>query len=193
MSSWPLWMRRRGIFRACGNFCPSQAFSMGLSSPVPLDKSHDTGSFDCGVEALNDYIRRYALLNHQNRSARTYVAMRESRLIGYYTLASGSVSRAEVPARVAQGLGNYPVPITLLARLAVDVSERGRGLGRGLLKDALLRAFQASEIVGSRAIVTHAKDESAKAFYGKFNFAPSPLNDLHLYLLMKDVKGTLES
>jgi predicted N-acetyltransferase YhbS len=96
--------------------------------------------------------------------------MRGDRIVGYYTLANGSVSRDEVPARVAQGLGRYPVPVTLLARLAVDVSEKGKGLGRGLLKDAVLRAYQASDLVGSRAIVTHAKDETAKLFYRRFQF-----------------------
>ena len=162
---------------------------MSLSSPAPLDRTHDTASFDCGVDPLNDYLRKYALVNQQNRSARTYVALRENRIAGYYSLASGSVSRDEVPARVAQRMGKYPVPITLLARLAVDLSEKGKGLGRGLLKDAVLRAIQASDLVGSRAIVTHAKDEEAKAFYLKFAFVPSPLNDLHLYLLMKDIKA----
>jgi predicted N-acetyltransferase YhbS len=139
---------------------------------------------------LNEFLRKYALLNHQNRSARTYVASRElNRVVGYYTLANGSVSRDEVPARVGQGLGKYPVPITLLARLAVDLSEKGRSVGRGLLKDAVLRAYQASELVGSRAIVTHAKDESASTFYRKFQFSPSPLNEFHLYLLIKDVRA----
>jgi predicted N-acetyltransferase YhbS len=90
---------------------------------------------------------------------------------------------------VAQGLGKYPVPITLLARLAVDISEKGKGLGRGLLKDAVLRAYQASDLVGSRAILTHAKDDGAKAFYQRFQFAPSPLNEFHLYLLMKDIRA----
>ncbi|MFN0167916.1 MAG: GNAT family N-acetyltransferase [Bryobacteraceae bacterium] len=162
---------------------------MSLSSPVPITRGHDTASFDCGVEPLNNYLRQYALLNHQNRSSRTYVAMRGGRIVGYYTLANGSVSRDEVPPRVAHGLGRYPVPITLLARLAVDVSEKGKGLGRGLLKDAVLRAYQASELVGSRAIVTHAKDEAAKAFYQRFQFTPSPINEFHLYLLMKDIRG----
>ncbi len=160
---------------------------MSLSSPVPISKDHDTGSFDCGVEPLNDYLRKYALLNHNNRAARTYLATRGSRVVGYYTLANGSVSRDEVPARVAKGLGRYPVPLTVLARLAVDVSERGKGLGKGLLKDALLRAYQASEMVGSRAVVTHAKDRAAKDFYQRFEFEPSPLNEYHLYLLMKDI------
>ena len=110
-------------------------------------------------------------MNHQNRSSRTYIALREERIAGYFTLPNGSVSRDEVPARVAQGLGRYPVPITLLARLAVD----------------------ASGLVGSRAIVTHAKDEAAKNFYRKFQFAPSPLNEFHLYLLMKDVRAIFGS
>lgn len=162
---------------------------MSPSSPVPIAREHDTALFDCGVEPLNTYLRQYALLNHQNRASRTYVSMREDRIVGYYTLASGSVSRDEAPPRVAQGLGKYPVPVTLLARLAVDVSEKGKGLGRALLKDAVLRAYQASDLVGSRAIVTHAKDEAAKAFYRRFQFAPSPLNEFHLYLLMKDVRA----
>jgi GNAT superfamily N-acetyltransferase len=162
---------------------------MDLNSPVPIIKEHSTASFDCGVGPLNEYLRQYALLNNQNRSSRTYVAMRGDRIVGYYTLANGSVSRDEVPPRVAQGLGRYPVPITVLARLAVDASEKGKGLGRGLLKDAVLRAYQASELVGSLAIVTHAKDENAKAFYQRFQFAPSPLNEFHLYLLMKDIRA----
>ncbi|MEZ5402734.1 MAG: GNAT family N-acetyltransferase [Bryobacteraceae bacterium] len=163
-----------------------------LTSPVAITKDHGTASFDCGVEALNQYLRRYALVNQQNRSARTYVAMRGDRIAGYYTLANGSVSRDEAPARVAQGLGRYPVPVTLLARLAVDVGERGRGLGRGLLRDALLRALQASEIVGSRAVVTHAKDDAPGAFYRRYGFFASPLNEHHLYLLMKDIRAVFE-
>jgi GNAT superfamily N-acetyltransferase len=161
---------------------------MNLSSPVPIERQHDATSFDCGEESLNEYIKKYALLNHQNRSARTYVAMIGTKLAGYYTLANGSVGRNEAPPRIAQGLGNHPVPVMLLARLAVDAAEKGKGLGPGLLKDAVLRAFQASELVGSRAVVTHAKNEAAKTFYQRFGFVPSPLNELHLYLLMKDVR-----
>jgi GNAT superfamily N-acetyltransferase len=164
---------------------------MTLSSPVPIDKHHNTSFFDCGVEPLNEYLRKYALLNHQNRAARTYVAIKDNYLVGFYTLAAASVSRDQVPPRVAQGLGQYPVPVTLLARLAVDRSEKGKGLGRGLLRDAILRALQVAELVGSRAIGTHAKDDEAKRFYEKFKFVSSPINDLHLYLLMKDVRASL--
>jgi GNAT superfamily N-acetyltransferase len=162
-----------------------------LKRPGPLEKGHDVSSFDCGVASLNDYLRKYAYQNHQNRSARTYVATRGRRVAGYYTLAAGSVSREETPRRVAQGLGGYPVPVILLARLGVDAREQGKGLGKALLKDAILRALQASDVVGSRAILTHAKDDKARAFYSKFGFEPSPVNEFHLYLLMKDVKRTL--
>jgi len=162
-----------------------------LGKPVPLEQSHDLSSFDCGVQPLNEYLRRYAYLNHQNRSARTYVAARGVRVVGYYTLAAGSVSPEDTPRRVTQGLGQYPVPVILLARLGVDVAEQGKGLGKALLKDAILRAAQASDIIGSRAILTHAKDDKVKAFYGKFGFEPSPVHEFHLYLLIKDIKKIL--
>ncbi len=163
-----------------------------VHEPVALEKSNDLSAFDCGVQRLNDYLRKYALTNHQNRSARTYVAMRSERVVGYYTLASGSVGREEAPPRVAHGLGRYPVPVILLARLAVDNSEQGRGLGAGLVKDAILRAAQAADIIGVRALLTHAKDEAAKTFYRHFGFESSPVNELHLFLLMKDIQKTLK-
>lgn len=164
-----------------------------LPSPVPLDPNHDLTAFDCGTVALNDYLHKYAWPNHQGRAARTYVVTRGSRVVGYYTLAAGSVSRDDAPPRVAKGLGNYPVPIILLARLAVDRSEHGKGLGTGMLKDALLRAAQAADLIGCRAVLVHAKDEEAKAFYAKFDFIPSPIDDLHLYLLLKDIRKYVRS
>lgn len=160
-------------------------------SPVPLTSSHAVAAFDCGEPALNDYLRKYAFQNHQNRAARTYVTVQEDRVVGYYTLAAGSVSRANVPPRVAKGLANYPIPVVLLARLAVDRKEQGKGLGAGLLKDALLRASQAADIVGCRAVLVHAKDQAAKAFYQKFGLEPSPVDELHLYLLTKDIKASV--
>jgi GNAT superfamily N-acetyltransferase len=162
-----------------------------LLSPVPLDAAHDLTAFDCGVPALNDFLQKHALPNQRNQSARTYVALRAERVVGYYSLAAGSVVREETPARVAKGLAAHPVPVILLARLAVDRSEQGHGLGAGLLRDALLRAVQAADIVGCRAVLVHAKDEAAQAFYQRFGFEPSPVDELCLYLLMKDVKASL--
>ena len=134
----------------------------------------------------------FAYLNHQNRSARTYVARRGDLVVGYYTLAAGSVSREEAPKRI-QGLGRYPVPVILLHGLVWTRAKKGKGSDGAVLKDAILRAAQASDIIGSRAILTHAIDEHAKDFYSRFGFEPSPVNEFHLYLLMKDIQRILAS
>lgn len=164
-----------------------------LSSPLPITREHDLSHFDCGVPALNDYLRKYALANHQNGPARTYVAVRGQRVVGYYSLAAGSVHPDEVPERVKKGLARHPIPVILLARLAVDRAEHGRGLGKGLLKDALLRVAQAADLIGCRAVLVHAKDEAARTFYAKFDFLPSPTDDFHLYLLLKDIRRSMKS
>ncbi len=158
-----------------------------LNPPETLNRKHDRALFDCGVEPLNDYLKKYAWQNQRKNSARTYVATRGNRIVGYYSLAFGSILYEEAPESVSTGLGKYPIPIVLLARLAVDEGEKGKGLGAGLLQDALRRAVQASEIAGLRAILVHAKDDPAKAFYEKFDFEPSPLNEYHLYLLISQI------
>jgi GNAT superfamily N-acetyltransferase len=163
-----------------------------LKPPVLLDTSHVTDDFDCGVEALNEYLKRFAYVNNQNSSSRTYVAVRETRVVGYYTVTPGAVVREDTPLRVAHGLARHPVPVIVLARLAVDRTEQGIGLGKALLKDALLRIVQAADLIGGRAVLVHAKNERAKAFYQRFGFEPSPIDDLHLYLLLKDIRKTLE-
>ena len=162
-----------------------------LQTPTPLEKSHDLSTFDCGSTPLNDYLRKHAFQNQQNRSARTYVVLRAARVVGYYTLAAGSVERGETPERVAKGLANYPVPVFLLARLGVDQAEKGKGLGAALLKDALSRCAQAADFVGCRAVLVHAKDQQAQAFYRKFGFESSPIDEFHLFLLMKDIKALI--
>jgi GNAT superfamily N-acetyltransferase len=163
-----------------------------LPRPVPLDRRHDLSAFDCGAPALDEYLRKYAWQNHQNRSARTYVTTRDNRVVGYFTLAAGSVRRDDAPPRIAKGQGNYPLPIILLARLAVDRTEQGKGLGAALLKDALGRAAPAADIVGCRAVLVHAKDQQAQAFYRKYGFDPALVDEFHLYLLMKDIKANQE-
>jgi len=162
-----------------------------LNSPLPLEAHHDVSAFSCGVPALDNYLKKFALANQRSQSARTYVATRGDVVVGYYTLAAASARREETPARVAKGLAAHPVPVILLARLAVDVTQKGQGLGAGLLKDALLRTVQAADIVGCRAVMVHAKDEDASAFYRRFGFEPSPGDPLRLFLLMKDIKASL--
>lgn len=153
-----------------------------------LERSHGVESFDCGHEALNRYISRFALNNQAAGSAQTYVALEGERVIGYYSLAVGAIAHTEAPARVGKGLGRHPVPVMLLARLAVDSSAKGKGLGAALLYDALLRTLQAADIAGIRAIIVHAKDDAARRFYEHFDFDPSPTDPYHLYLLIKELR-----
>lgn len=162
----------------------------------PVEKllpSHEVDSFDCGKEALNNFLKRFALVNQRNGSSLTYVALRGQRVVGYYSLAVGSVIHESAPARVSKGLARHPIPVMLLTRLAVDVSEQGTGIGKGLLKDALQRTAQAADIAGIRALLIHAKDEEAKAWYLKYDFEPSPSDPLHLFLLLKDVRSILDT
>jgi GNAT superfamily N-acetyltransferase len=164
-----------------------------VNAPVLLTKDHDRSAFDCGVSALNEYLMQYALQNQKKHAARTYVATRGNRIVGYYSLAYGSVSVEEAPQSVKAGLSRHPIPVILLARLAVDLIEQGHGLGAGLLKDALLRTMQASEIAGLRAMLVHAKDEAARNFYKKFGFEPSPIDAYHLFLRVSDIIASLST
>jgi GNAT superfamily N-acetyltransferase len=164
-----------------------------LSVVEKLTKDHDPSSFDCGKSSLTDWLRRFALTNQQNDSARTYVLHRAGKVVGYYSLSAGSVRSEESPARIAKGLAKHPIGVILLARLAVDHSEHGAGLGRTMLVDALSRAMTAADSIGARAMLVHAIDEDAVVFYRKFGFEPSPLDPKQLMLLMKDLRATLQS
>jgi GNAT superfamily N-acetyltransferase len=121
------------------------------------------------------------------------VLHRAGRVVGYYSLSAGSVRKEESPTRIAKGLAKHPIGVILLARLAVDRSERGAGLGKTLLVDALSRALTAADAIAARAILIHAIDDEAAAFYKKFGFEPSPLDPKQLMLLMKDLRATLKS
>lgn len=164
-----------------------------LSKVEAISESHDVSRFDCGAhESLNDWLKRFALANQNNESARTYVVHRNRQVVGYYSVSAGSVSLEEAPNRIAKGLARHPIPVILLARLAVDKDEKGTGLGKALLKDALGRIAQAADIVGARAVLVHAIDEQARRFYEHFDFEPSPVHELQLMLLMKDLRKALE-
>ena len=149
---------------------------------------HDLSRFDCGSDELNRFLERFALANQQAQSAQTYVACRDTVVVGYYSLAFGSVAREQTPERVKKGLARHPIPVMILARLAIDQSMQGKGLGQGLLKDALERTVRAADIGGLRAMLVHAKDDSARVFYEHFNFEPSPTDPYHLFMLLKDLK-----
>jgi GNAT superfamily N-acetyltransferase len=153
-----------------------------------LRADHPIESFDCGREELNRYVLRYAWQNQRAGAAQTYVGLARDSVIGYYTLAVGHVMREEAPERLTKGLARHPIPIMLLARLAVDQRWQSQGVGKALLKDAMLRTLQAADIAGIRAFAVHAKDEEARRFYLKFDFIPSPSDPMHLFVLLKVVR-----
>jgi len=163
-----------------------------LSGVEPLARQHSVATFDCGTQpALNHWLRNFAWANQRNETSRTYVVHRGGRVVGFYSIAAGSARKEEAPGRVSKGLASHPVPLILLTRLAVDKSEHGTGLGKALLKDALRKIADAADIVGARAVLVHAIDERAAAFYRHFGFQPSPIDELHLMLLMKDLRANL--
>ena len=156
-----------------------------------LRREHDLSQFDCGNVTLNIWLRKYAWTNQQADSAKTYVAWAGDLVVGYYALTTGSVHKHESPVRIAKGLANHPIGIVLLARLAVDTSQQGKGLGKALLFDALSRIEEAADIVAVRAVMVHAIDEAARRFYEHFEFEPSPVDPFQLLLLLKDLRKAL--
>jgi predicted N-acetyltransferase YhbS len=156
-----------------------------------LRRELDLSTFDCGSPALTTWLQKFAWLSQQADSAKTYVAVRENRVAGYYALTAGSVHKHESPERIAKGLANHPVGVVLLARLAVDITEKGKGLGKALLFDALKRIEEAADIVGVRAVLVHAIDDQARRFYEHFNFDNSPTDPFQLMLLLKDIRKAL--
>lgn len=153
-----------------------------------LRREHAVEGFDCGREELNRFLARYALINQQASAAQTYVALSGDAVVGYYSLAVGEVTYAGASELLRKGLARHPIPIILLARLAVSLTRQGHGIGSGLLKDAMRRTVQSAEIAGIRALAVHANDDSARAFNAHFDFVPSLTDPLHLFLLVKDLK-----
>jgi GNAT superfamily N-acetyltransferase len=160
-----------------------------FSGVEKLANVHDVSGFDCGNESLNAWLKRFALANQKADSAQTYVAHRHDSVVAYYSLSAGSVRPEEASVRIMKGLARHPVGVILLARLAVDKRVRGMGLGKALLKDALLRAANAADTIGARAVLVHAIDEDARRFYEHFDFERSPADEFELMLLMKDLRA----
>jgi GNAT superfamily N-acetyltransferase len=156
-----------------------------------LRREHDVDLFDCGQEPLNRFLVRYALQNQQAEASQTYVALADNQVVGFYTLVVSQVEYDDAPRRLGKGLAKHPIPLMLLARLAITTDWQGKGLGAGLLKDAMLRTLQAADIAGIRALAVHAKDDAAKAFSERFDFIASPTDPYHLFLLLKDVRALI--
>lgn len=165
---------------------------MSLRRPELLAPRHKLEEFDCGKPVLNDWLVRHARQAQGAGSTKTFVAADEDQVLGYFSLTVGQIDTFEVPERMRKGMGHYPLPVVLLARLAVPTSAQGRGLGWGLLQDAIARTVLISEQAGVRAMLTHPLDQEAAAFYTRFGFVPSPLRAQQLLLLLKDARQLLK-
>lgn len=154
-----------------------------------LAAEHNPTGFDCGSPTLNTFLRRHALPNQRANSSQTYVAVVDATIVGFHTLVVGEVAYGDAPERLAKGLPRHPVPVLLLARLAVDRTWQGRGLGAALVADAMRRTLQVADLAGVRALLVHAKDAAAQRFYTHLGFEPFPGEPLTLYRLVKDLRA----
>ena len=153
-----------------------------------LHRTHNVEQFTCGQPELDRFLIRHALQAQQSNSSQTYVVVSGEEVAGFYTIVAGEVQHAQAPERVVKGMARHPIPLLVLARLAVHTNAQGRGIGSGLLLDALGRTLQVADVIGVRALAVHAKDESAVAFYRHFGFTPSPSDARHLFMIIKDIR-----
>lgn len=161
---------------------------MSLSAPQPLDAQHRLEDFDCGKSGLTDWLLRHARQAQGSGSARTFVVCDGARVAGYFSLTVGQIDTVDAPDRMRRGMGQYPIPLVILARLAVDLNYQGKGLGFSLLQDAIRRTVAIAEHAGIRALLTHPIDADADSFYRRFGFEPTPENERQLILLLKDAR-----
>lgn len=164
-----------------------------FGDPEPLGPDHVVEGFDCGRASLNVWLVRYAR-QAAGGSARTYVTVdaRPGRVVGYHALTAAALEREVATARIVKGMAQYPIPAVLLARLAVDESVAGGGIGAWLLRDAMTRTLAAAETIGVRAMIVHAIDEDAAAFYVRHGLEPSPTDPRHMMILIKDIAASAD-
>lgn len=160
---------------------------MALTAPQPLADHHRIEGFCSGVESLDAWLIRRARANQSRDATRTFVLTEADQVVGYYALASGAITVAGATGRFRRNMPD-PIPVAILARLAVDRNCQGSGLGRALFRDAALRVLQAAESVGIRGLITHAISEGAKAFYLALGFAQSPLEPMTLMVTLADIR-----
>ena len=161
-----------------------------VSAPVPLSAIHNCDSFDCGVPSLDDWLRRRAGRNQASGASRTFVCCDDNRVVAYYALASSAVATSSAPGRFKRNMPD-PIPVVVLARLAISLSHQGQGLGRALFQDAARRVIYAADAIGIRGLLVHAISEDAKAFYLRLGFDPSPLDGMTLMTTVADLKAAL--
>ena len=166
---------------------------MALSAPELLTARHDVARFSCGQPALDHWLKTRALPNQEKGFTVVMVVHDARRVVGYYGLAPTAVVAAVMPRRVRTGQPPDPIPGLLLGQLATDTAYAGRGIGTGLLKHALARAVAGARLIGGRALVVHALDEKAAAFWRRHGFLPSKDDPLTLFRSLPDIAASLEA
>ena len=164
--------------------------ALTLQAPEPIKPEHDVSQFECGSAVLDDWLKNIALKNEVSGASRTFVVCEDGRVRGYYYLATGAVARSEAPGAIRRNMPE-PIPVMVLGRLAVDRRSQGRGVGSGLLRDAILRTLTVGEIAGMRALLVHALDDEAARFYRRNGFLPSPFYELTLMLDLRTARSAL--
>ena len=162
-----------------------------IRPPERLSPDHDLSAFRSGTNALDDWLRRRAAANEDSGASRTYVICTGGRIVGYYALAAGAVANADATGRARRNMPD-PIPVMVLARLAIDTSFQRRGLGRALLRDAILRTAQAADLAGIRALLVHAISDDARTFYARCGFHPSPTDPMTLMITLADALRALD-
>ena len=163
---------------------------MGLSKPELLNSFHDVKYFDCKTDTLNLWLKTKAIKNQAGNASKVFVVCDENKVAAYYALATGSVERSEAPGVIKKNMPN-PIPVLILGRLAVDKNYKGKGIGKFLLKDAMLRLINISNEVGVKAMLVHALSEDAKRFYLKFGFKESLVEPLKLFCSTETIKKSI--
>jgi len=161
-----------------------------ISTPEPITTAHLTEPFSCGIPVLDEWLKRRALKNEVSGASRTFVVCHDRRVIGYYALATGSIRHSDAPGNIRRNMPD-PIPVMVLGRLAVDKQWQHAGLGRGLLKDAVLRSLSVSQHAGVRALLVHALSDEAKSFYVHNGFLKSTIDPMTLVLSLKDAAHNL--
>ena len=157
--------------------------SQSLSAAIqPLAAQHDRRAFSCGVEALDQYLRRFARQHAEANISRTYVAVEGATVRGFYSLSMSGIRRDNLPEKYRHRFPNFPLPVARLARLSVDLNHQGQGLGELLLSDALQRCLQISASIGMLGVIVDAKDEAARGWYERYEFERLPDAALTLWL-----------
>ena len=164
---------------------------MSPAAPEPIRADHDLTRFDSGQPTLDTWLASRALKNERGGGSRTYVVCEKGRVVAYYCLATGSVVHGAAPGSIRRNMPD-PIPVMLMGRLAVDRSHQGRGIARALVRDAILRTLNVAEIAGTRALLVHALDDTAAAFYRHLGFVDLPVDPLVLMLPLASARKALD-